>query len=292
MLTMILILAAFLGQTPEVAKAEKILADRPDDPAANQILAIHYASLQDWDKAIPHFSKSKVDLIRAAVQRETEFDGNNLTAVEIGDAWVATLAKAGIARQACLDRASFWYAKSWAKLDDFWKMKLRERLSKLYRPLVARPGSTTGWAGPLDPAQKIDVLATTVHSGGSALRLTPNAGKAKNHSFLRSATIAIPAGKVLEFSAWVLADGTDSLDDHIRFFVKDTERRDIENNMLHMTTDFPVWKRISKQTDVRGEQSLVSLEVVSFSSKGVLWIDDMSLKIDGKELLQNGGFER
>lgn len=285
--------ALFLGpQAPDLVRAEKVLVDRPDDPAANTTLGIHYAGLADWTKALPFLAKSKVTEIRTAIETEKKEDGNKLTSIEIGDSWVAAVPKAGLARQACIDRASFWYASVWAKLDDFWKLKLRERLSKLYRPAAVRPGSIAGWAGPLDPAQKVDVLSTTVHSGGAALRLTPNAGKAKNHSFLRSATIGVPAGKVLELSVWILADGNDSLDDHIRFFVKDAERRDIENNTLPMPTDMPVWKRISKQVDVRGEPSLVSLEVVSFSSKGIIWVDDISLKIDGKELLQNSGFEK
>lgn len=291
-LTVALILAALSGQSQEIAKAEKIISERPDDPAANQILAVHYAALGDWDRAIPCFARSKIDTLRSAAEREASVDGNNLTLVEIGDAWIAALPKSGPARQACVDRASFWYAKSWLKLDDLWKLKLRERLAKLYRPVAAHPGTITGWGGPLDPAQKVDVLSTTVHSGGAALRLTPNAGKAKNHSFLRSPTIAVPAGKVLEFSVWILADGNDSLDDHVRFFVKDSERRDIENNMLHMPTDLPVWKKVSKQVDLKGEPCLASLEVVSFSSKGFVWVDDLSLKIDGKELLQNGGFEK
>ena len=283
--------ALLISQDPAVDRAQKILAKSPDDPAANLVLAAHHASLAEWDLAIPRFEKAKGPEIRAAVEAEKKADENQFAAVEAGDAWTKALGKAGAARQACLDRASFWYAKAWPKLDDFGKGQLRERLSKLYRPAAARAGvKPEKWGGPVDPAHKVDPAAPVVHSGGAALKFVPGA-KAKNASFLRSPTLALPKGKVVEFSAWVFSDGTDSLDDAIRFSVADAAGKPIMTKAIVIPTDTPVWTRLSERVDLGDAAGRASIEVVVFSAKGFVVVDDFSLRVDGKDVLKGGNFE-
>ncbi len=97
-------LLLLLPQDPAVTKAEKVLADKPDDPAANLTLGVHYSGLQDWEKAIPCLVKAKPDAVKAAAAMDQQ--NADKVAFEIGDAWAAAVPKAGPARQACLNRAS------------------------------------------------------------------------------------------------------------------------------------------------------------------------------------------
>lgn len=283
-LTMLLLL-----QGDPVAKAEKILAKSPDDPAANLVMAAHHASLAEWDLAIPRFEKAKSPEIRAAVDAEKKAEGN--VEVDLGDAWTRAMGKAGGARQACLDRASFWYAKAWPKLDAFGKSQLRERTAKLYRPAAPRQGvMPEKWGGPVDPAHKVEVMSPVVHEGGAALKLSPGA-KAKNASFLRSQTLPLPKGKVVEFSAWVYSDGTDSLDDAIRLSVADAAAKPILTKAIAIPTDTPVWTRLSERVDLGDAPGRSNVEVVIFSTKGFVVVDDLSIRVDGKEVLKGGNFE-
>ena len=283
-LTMLLLL-----QGDPVAKAEKTLAKSPDDPAANLVMAAHHASLAEWDLAIPRFEKAKSPEIRAAVDAEKKAEGN--VEVDLGDAWTRAMGKAGGARQACLDRASWWYAKAWLKLDAFGKSQLRERTAKLYRPAAPRQGvMPEKWGGPVDPAHKVEVMPLVVHEGGAALKLVPGA-KAKNASFLRSPTLALPKGKVVEFSAWVYSDGTDSLDDAIRLSVADAAAKPILTKAIVIPTDTPVWTRLSERVELGDAPGRSNVEVVIFSAKGFVVVDDLSIRVDGKEVLKGGNFE-
>lgn len=281
-------LALLAPQDAAVEKAKKTLEKSPDDPAANLVLAAHHASLAEWDLAIPRFEKAKSPEIRAAVEAEKKAEGN--AEVDFGDAWTRAMGKAGGARQACLDRASFWYAKAWPKQDAFGKSQLRDRLEKLYRPAAARTGvMPEKWGGPVDPAHKVDPVAPVVHSGGAALKFVPGA-KAKNASFLRSPTLALPKGKVVEFSAWVLSDGTDSLDDAIRLSVADAAAKPILTKALVIPTDTPVWTRLSERVDLGDAPGRASVEFVVFSAKGFVLVDDVQIRVDSR-LVVDQGFE-
>lgn len=280
-----------MAQDLALEKAKKTIEKTPDDPAANLVLATFHASRAEWDAALTHFGKAKKQEINAALEAEKKADDNQFTAVEIGDAWAKAIPKSNGARQACLDRASWWYAKAWAKLDDFGKMKLRERLAKLYRPANARQAvMPEKWGGPVDPMHKLDALSPVVHSDNAAFKLVPGA-KAKNASFLRSPTIGLPKGKVVEFSAWVLSDGTDSFDDAIRFSVADASGKPLQTKALSIPTDTPVWTRLSERVELGDAPGRASIEVVSFSVKGFVVVDDFSLRVDGVEVLKGGSFE-
>lgn len=284
-------LLLLLAPQDPVEKARKTLERSPDDPAANLVLAAFYGARGEWDAAMPYFEKVKGQEVRAALDAEKKADSNQFTEVEIGDAWAKALGKSNGARQAVLDRASWWYAKAWPKLDAFGKGKLRERLAKLYAPPAPRQGvMPEKWGGPVDPAHKLEALSPVVHAGAAALKFTPGA-KAKNASFLRSPTLPLPKGKVVEFSMWVLSDGTDSLDDAIRLSIADASGKSREAKTLPVPTDTPVWTRLSERIELGDAPGRASVEVVVFSTKGYVVVDDISLRVDGVEVLKGGNFE-
>lgn len=276
-----------VGQDAAVAKAEKVVADHPDDPAANLTLGAYYATLADWGRALGFLEKSKAPEIRSGLEAEAKDDGNYLTWVEIADAWTRKLPKSGPVRQACVERSGYWYTKAWPSLDAVWKTKLRERLAKLYAPAV--PGKAgalpENWYAPVDTSHKSSVVAERSHTGGSSAKLTPGT-KARNARLLASPKID-GAGKKVELSIWVLSDGTTSPDDEVRFYI------DGSISSVKIPKDLPVWTRLSHSVELQsGSFQGAQIEVVSFSKAGSIFVDDLSVKVDGKEQLQNGGFEK
>lgn len=286
-LAIVAILGALPPQATELAKAEKVLVDRPDDPAANTTIGAYYAGSADWGRALPYLGKSKAPEIVTGVEAEKKDDGNYLTWVEIADAWTKKLPKSGSVRQTCIDRANYWYLRAWPNLDEVWRMKLRERLARLYAP--SAPGRATGfqegWSGPADPAQKAFLTAERVHSGGTAMKLVPSK-KAKNARLLFTPSVEVKPGKKVEFSLWILTDGTGSVDDHVRFYI------DGQVGAKAIVKDCPIWQRIAFETEAGEGTIKANIEVVLFSTFGVAYVDDVSIKVDGKEGLQGGGFEK
>lgn len=207
--------------------------------------------------------------------------------VGVGDEYVRLLKKYPKKRQELLDAASECYAAAWPDLDVFWKMKTREHLAKLYAPVSpGRPaGLPEGWSGPVDTAHKVAPATDRVHSGGVSAKLAPGA-KARNARLLYTPTVK-GTGKRVEFSVWVLSDGTDSGGDEIRFYF------DGAVTAKKIPKDLPVWTRLVFEADtVNGSFDRGNIEIVAFSKEGTIYVDDLSIKIDGKELLLNGGFEK
>ena len=215
---------------------------------------------------------------------------NGPSKVEVGDEFTKLMGKFPKRRIELLDAASLWYGKAWPDLDDAWKGKLRDRLARLYAPNQAgKPATLDGWGGVLGAAAKIEVVGQRVHSGAFALRFTPK--NLKLGTIASSKPVAVQAGKKLEVSAWVLSDGTDGLSDGLKFVIRDQKDGFSWTCGEKIKSDSPVWVRISGET-VLPEGSTSAEVQISFDSKaGVMYVDDLSINLDGKELLKTGSFE-
>lgn len=286
------VLMALVPQDPQLAKAEKALAKNPDDPAANLTLAVHHADRAQWDLALPHLAKAKSAEIRAAVDAEAQLDGNQFTAVEVGDAWAKAMGKAGPARQTCFDRMNVHYAAAWPKMDTFGRATLRERLGKLYAPAPGRTVTQeplSGWGGVQGAAARIEVAGQLVRSGGCSLKLSPR-DKTKG-TLAHSKAVPVQAGKKLEVSAWVLADGTDG-GDSLTFVVRDGKNGFSWTTGGAVKADLPVWVRVAGETALPEGSQTVEVQIGFNSKNGALYVDDLSARLDGKELFISGGFEK
>jgi len=218
---------------------------------------------------------------------------NGPAMVEIGDNAIRLSVKFPKKRQEAIDLSSEWYGQAWPLLDDFWRSKLRERLARLYVPVVQ--GRLTqlpvGWGGAIDGKSKAEIVRTRVHSGGSAVRLKPP-GNGGLSSVLRSPSVVIPKnGKELEISAWLLTDGTDHPGDGFAAHIA-APGRIIQTLVFAIGSDTPIWTRVVQKTQVPDGENFVNLDFVLGSTKGFFFVDDVSIKLDGKELLTSGGFER
>lgn len=228
------------------------------------------------------------ELVRIAEWAKTQPE-NGPGAIGVGDEYFKSAKKYPKDRQKFLDQANEWWAKGWPQLDSFWKDKTRDTLRKIY----AAPVSA------VHPIQKQEwttdgVVATSerVHSGNFAAKLPMPKGNPDGYHQPLKNDLKLPAGcKELEISAWVLADGTNSSDDDMKPLVSDAKGKLLSATGTPIQSDIPVWTKITQIIPCVGA---VRLQVFfEFKSRqGIVFVDDVSIKCDGKELLPNGGFEK
>jgi hypothetical protein len=173
------------------------------------------------------------------------------------------------------------------KDEPLWGDKLRERGRKM---AAARPPGASGkrlpsgWISDMGAA----FLDGTVARTGSYSARSPGG---KSETYLSSDPIPF-TGKMLEYSAWVRSDGTDSPNDVVKIALFDKNRRLVDADNVKAPMDTPFWVRISGKRDAVPDAVFVSVGTAVRSGKGNFWADDFSLKIDGKEvLLKNPSFE-
>lgn len=283
---------AWAGQE-DLKKAEAKLAGSPDDPAANLAVGRLRLAGGDPDGAVPFLLKGSEASLKAAAKAEGVTEGSKgLIALEAADLWAQAAGKNKTLRQPCLDRASWWYAKAWPDLDVFYRTKLRERLAKLYAPVQpARGGglALAGWGGVDGAASKIEVVSQRVHSGGAALRYTPK-DKTKG-TITSSKPIAVTPGKKIEVVAWVLSDETDGLTDSLKFVVRDNKNGFAWTCGEAIKPDLPAWVCIKGETTLPEGSLSVEVQITVNSKQGAVFVDDISIKQDGVELMKVGNFE-
>lgn len=231
-----------------------------------------------------------------AVQKLSD-KGKNATngpmMVEVGDDAVKLAAKFPKKRQEAIDLASEWYGKAWPSLDDVWKAKLRDRLARLYAPVAQgrSGGIPAGWSGSADTTSKAEVSGSCVHTGVRALSITPSTS-GKLVDALGSPSVVVKGGKSLEFSAWVLSNKTNASGDKIQVQVTAADGRNVFIKEYPIQTDTPIWTKISETIVLADGATQARASFLTASSKGFILLDDVSFKLDGKELLPTGGFER
>lgn len=214
-----------------------------------------FARLEEWAKAQPDNGPGRVG---------------------VGDEYWKAAKKFPKERMRFMDKANESWASGWPMLDAVWKDKTRENLRKLYCVSAFSKGNVSG---------------ERVRSGVLAARLPMPKGNEGNYHQPLKLDVAIPAGaKSIEVSAWVLADGTDSTNDDMKPCVSSGAGKLLSATGSPIPMDLPVWTRISQTIKGDGAQKL-SLVFEFQSRSGTVYVDDVSVKVDGKELLRDGGFE-
>lgn len=284
----------------DAKKAELALAINADDPDANLVMGKYLAFTKtDWDKALPHFSKSSDATLKAAAQKDLAGVKTTSERVSLGDEWLSAVKKHPKDKRSIEERAAFWFSKAWPDLEGAQKQKMRDRARVLSVPQGAGPkrsGLPTGWESVTEtlsqpPERNKAVLDNSfAHSGAYSVRIPGVDEKSMKVVSLNCAPVPV-SGKELVISAWVLADGTESPSDQMmaRFF--DTTGVGVFSAGPYVQTDFPFWTRLEAKLTIPPNAARVVFTLNVSSKKGSVWVDDVSLKADGKELLKNGGFE-
>jgi hypothetical protein len=93
-----------------------------------------------------------------------------------------------------------------------------------------------------------------------------------------------------ELSCWVLADETNGADE-LRATVQTRDSRIELQPVVSSPPDQPWFKRIEARFKAPETAAKILVAFSAKSTKGTLFLDDLSLKQDGKELLKNGSFD-
>jgi hypothetical protein len=206
----------------------------------------------------------------------------------LGDAWGAHTRKDPAAK----DRAIHWYGKAWPTLTGIDKEKVRDRLMKIYGP--PPPPKTgmlpAGWRGSVSVDMKIDVLNGRTHSGSLAARLTPK-GKGGLYDVMGAPLTPAKPGQKCEFSAWVFSDGTDGGGDIIQIQAQDASGKITALKQPLIQPDTPIWTRLTWSLELPANTTHIGMAILLNSTKGLVWVDDVSIQLDGLEALRSGTFE-
>lgn len=304
MLTLLAILMVPQDQVPAVVKkAELTLASTPEDPAANLVVGKYLAFFRGlYDQAMPHLAKSSDEFLSEVAKRELA----GADPVSIGNDWwkgsaevevkvmeglkgISTVsAKKDLAsvRGAMKERALHWYAKAWPGIQaPAEREALRAKVLGFLRSPVGKVGALPkqfhDMPGVKNP--KGSGADSSLARGRVSLKVAPGAS-------LRAGEFPASPDSKIVLSCYVLSNGTDSLKDtvRVRFFSK---KGGITHVGKFATSDHPFWTKLEVEIVAPAGTDHIDLNVFSESTKGELWVDDLSLKIDGKEALQAGSFE-
>ena len=211
--------------------------------------------------------------------------------IGVGDEYFKAVRKFPKERSRFMDKANEWWAKGWPDLDAIWKMKARERLSKVYAaatPAPERKLPVTGWTA--IGGAKADSLR--VRTGSSALHLKIARKDGGLADIGGSESFDVIAGTEIEVTAWVLTDGTDGSEDKFGFVLYDAKGKSLATKELLASKDTPVWTKLSEKFELPKGAVRGKFGILISSKVGDIWYDDFSVKVDGKEQLPNGSFER
>jgi len=301
-------LAALLTQSKplpsdaDFKKAQDTLKTTPEDPDANLVAGKYIAFVTgDYDNGMAYLAKSNDKTLRTLAEHERAplYTDTAPQKVGMGDEWVAASKTFPALFRIFYDRAAHWYSAAWPDLDATWKDRTRTQGRKLAAsrpPGGAKKAPPSGWVvDPGNAGRPIVIDGAVARTGSYSIRIPAADEKVKNsYSSLKSELIPIPAsaqGKPFEVSAYVLADGTENGTDSLYGQFFDNAGSQIGTVSAYMPVDTPFWNRVSLKGTVPNNAVRAQFSSVLNSKKGSLWIDDASMKIDGKEILKNGSFE-
>lgn len=214
--------------------------------------------------------------------------------VEAGDAYSKLALRYPRNRSEALIGMATWYEKAWTSVDGAEKDKLRPRLylaagvGDWKKRGVTRP-RTLGWQ-PLQEIEGAGLETGFARTGKCSVRMTFPKGNPNNEGVYNSESIAAKPGTVCKISAFVWSAETDGEAFlHLRYFAADGKL--LGGNGPVIEKDSPFWKQVEAEITVPEGAARIGLAYINRSVTGAFWVDDCSLIVNGKELLNNPGFE-
>jgi hypothetical protein len=297
MLTILAALLLRIGQEPvpsDVKQAIAALATSPDDQKAATTAGRWYAQTGDWEKATPLLLRGSDEALRKLSEREAAAAENAFELVEIGDEWLKLSAKTQKVRASYRARAGYWYGRGWEKLaDPVWRMKLREKLLALsgISEAPVRQAQTPIWWNLFEAGKTATVDGAVGHGGTRSLRVWNAPDDMTRKPGATSPPMMTKGGTTYKISAWVLSDGGDSPGE-IRLRFWDSSGKFLGQPGALVPPNAPYWQEVRAEVKAPDGAAKMDLQVIVISKDCRTWVDDVSVKVDDRELVQNGGFEK
>lgn len=274
-----------------------VLNNKKDDPDASLIAGKYKAFVEgDYSAGLPYLSKGSDKILQGLALKEMDPE-NTSTApkkVGMGDEWVAATKKYPQLARIFYDHASDWYASAFPQLDIVWKQKVREQGRKLGAarpPGPARKAFPGSWSinNPNDKLVPL-VDGMIARTGSYSIKMGDKDPKATEMIFA-SAPISVAGKKVVEISGYALTDGTDNPTDILYANGFDASGTGVLTWAGVIPVDMPVWRKIYIKKDIPDNIVFIRVGAAKRSASGTIWVDDLSVKVDGMEILKNGSFE-
>jgi hypothetical protein len=298
--TLLVLLQSKASLPPEAdyMKALEKLKDTPADPDANTTAGKYVAFVQgDYDSGMKYLSKSSDVALKTLADHELAplYTANALQKMGMGDEWVAAAKNHPTLTRIFYDRAAHWHTAGWPDLDDVGKLKYRaqgRRLAAARPPGQPRKLPVTGWVMDVGNAGRPPVIDGSIARVGSySAKLVPADEKVQGSvSAIRSALTPV-SGKVLDVTAYVFSDGTENAQDRILVRFYNQNNSIIASPGAFYPVDTPFWNPVTFKADIPKDAVRVEFLGTMYSKNGSAWIDDVSMKVDGKEIIKNGSFE-
>ncbi|HLY74938.1 MAG TPA: carbohydrate binding domain-containing protein [Planctomycetota bacterium] len=295
----------------KVKDAEGKLAANADDAEANMLMGRFYCFVRDdWMRGLPLLAKGADVFLKALAEMELTKSAKGEDKVVIGDGWwtgsTEVEAKMGLTgatgtariavdkdttkrvRTKMKSRAVYWYQQSWPLLQDADREKIRPKMNTVFQNTTGKDrwGAAKDWAA-FEPTSKVGLSETCAHSGKTSFTIVPNG---KGNTITLSPPVRLIPGKEYELSCWYLSSGTEA-SEGLTMYEKDAQGG-LFQPVAKIEADSPFWSRASAKFTVPAGISTISVRIITSSKKGQIWIDDVSLKCEGKELIPNGSFEK
>lgn len=300
--SLLLVLAWMPGQgpalpsEPDFQKAKDKLQADAQDPAANTVAGKYLAFVQgDFAGALPYLVLSGDKTLKSLAEHEQDpaYTDSPVKKVGMGDEWVAGAKKTPQLLKLFHERGAYWYGQAWGALDPVWKDKTRAQLRKLFQnPTVGDPkglAAPTSWKLS-DMAQRGMLTAKAAHGGRASFQVVAQKA-AQPLSIALQQDVNPSPGSTYEFSGWVLPDGTDQAGDQIAVTVFVQGGKPVDVQRLFVPLDEPWWHYVHLKFVMPKDAVLLWVQVAVASRQGTLYVDDVSLKADGRETMKNGSFE-
>lgn len=276
----------------EAVRAEAALAANPNDAAASLTLGKYLAfQKNEWTAALPRLAKGSDPTLKSLAERELAGPRTGTEKVELGDAWADAVKSLPLLKKNLQDRAATWHVRAWPALDGAGKDKLRERFRNAFQSAgtVSR-SPPKEWIVAASEA-KTGVSTGAPHGGRHGFQIAcVRAGEAVVVP-LRQSVAARPLA-AYELSCWVLTDETNGTDDQL--FAKLHTESGLQ--VLHPTAvaaaDQPWYRRIEVRFTAPETAVKMTVGFSVRSNQGTIFLDDVSLKQEGRELLKNGTFDQ
>jgi hypothetical protein len=130
----------------EADKARTVLADMPDDAAANKALGRYLCfGQEDWENGLPHLAKSDDAKLKAAAVLDLANPDTPPKQAAAGDAWWdLALPATGYGKLVLQKRTAHWYSQAVSGLKDPAKGTVEKRLATLGKALADASGEASG----------------------------------------------------------------------------------------------------------------------------------------------------
>lgn len=285
-----------LPSEAEYKKALEKTEANPVDPDANMVVGKYLAFVVgDYTAAMPYLVHSSDKTFKALAEHELDetYVQTPVQKVGMGDEWVIAAKKYPPLSKIFYDRASQWYALAWPSLNGVWKDRTREQLRKLFQNAsVPDPKALTAPAGwkTNDLVQKGSATTKASRNGKASYQIAAVKNAAAFSVAAEQSVTATP-GKTYEFSAWALPDGTDGAEDQVTLAIYAGGTVPTEVKRLMIPRDEPWWHKVEMKVLVPADATSLRVMITATSRSGNLFVDDISLKVDGKETLKNPSFE-